>query len=236
MVADTWWAYLFLNLAMGSYLDQPIAQWDDMFVPQRVREQLNKATHRSAGGEVAPLVRTERQLVQADRKPPPDQPPNRTLVDTLAGAALGSLMGWLGFRLLSMPAGRKTPRSRRMLFALPLGALTTFTGFLGCLFLFFWVWTDHAVAWHNENLLQTNPIAIGMPVIAIGLLGDRGWARKGYPWLSYALAASALLGLLLKALPFWFKQLNAELIGLLLPVWLGLAAASWLARRASLKR
>jgi hypothetical protein len=235
LVADTWWAYLFLNLAMGSYLDQPIAEWDDMFVPARVREQLNKATNRSAGGEIAPLVRNERQLVQADRKPPPDQPPNRKAVVSLAGIALGSLLGWLGYRLLSVPAGSKTPRSRRLLFALPLGGLTTFTGFLGCLFLFFWIWTDHAVAWHNENLLQTNPIAIGMPVVAIGLLRDRAWARRGYYWLSYALAALALLGLLLKALPFWFKQVNGELIGLLLPVWLGLAAAGWLASRRAVR-
>ncbi len=232
LVADTWWAYIFLNLAMGSFIDQPVAEWDDMFVPERVRESLRKATNRSPGGELAPLVREERQLVAANREPPPAEVPHRLLALTTAGILVGALLGWLGFRVLSIPAGKRVGLSRRLLFGLPLGALTTLTAFLGLLFTFFWLGTDHQVAWHNENLLQVSPVSIAMPVVAIGLMRNGGWARRAYRWVSFGLASLALLGLVLKAMPWWFKQVNGEMIGLWLPMWLGLAAASWLGERA----
>ena len=175
LVADTWWAYVFLNLAMGSFIDQPITQWDDMFVPERVREQLRAATNQMADGQTVPLVRSERELITVDRVGPPNAPPKRLLVLTVVGLLVGALLGWLGFRLISTPAGVRTSLGRRLAFTLPMAVLAAFAGFFGSMFLFFWTCTDHEVAWHNENLLQVSPAAFALCVLAFGLLRDRGW-------------------------------------------------------------
>ena len=50
---------------------------------------------------------------------------------------------------------------------------------------------------------------------------ERAWK------LTRAAAVASVLGLVLKALPF-FDQNNAEIIALMLPVWAGAAAGTWL--------
>ncbi|MCU0692328.1 MAG: DUF4105 domain-containing protein [Polyangiaceae bacterium] len=232
LVADIGWGYVFLNLAMGSYIDQPVTAWDEMFVPEKVRETLRKVQNVNERGESTPLVMAERMLVEAPaRKAPPDAPPNRMLPLLGIGLVVGGLLGLLGYRLTSWnhPVA-KTPLGRRLALALPLGAWTTLTGFLGLLFLFFWFATDHEVAYHNENLLQTSPLTAAFPVIAVGILLDRRWARRAFMWLSYAVAGLSVLGLLCEALP-WFNQVNGEMIAFLMPMWLGLAAGPALAAR-----
>jgi hypothetical protein len=190
---------------------------------------LRKATIRKPDGTIAPLVKVDKRLVEASRPPPRSDLPNRTFGYLLTGAALGALLGWLAFLVLT-PAKAKAPLGLRLALGLPLGALTSLTAFLGVLFLFFWTLTDHEVAYHNENLLQTNPISLAMPVIAIGLMRGSRWAPKAFERVSFALAAMAVVGVLLKAMPWWFKQVNGEIIALMTPIWLGLAIAAWLAR------
>jgi Domain of unknown function (DUF4105) len=233
LVADVWWGHVFLNLAMGSFIDQPVTEWDEMFVPGKVRQMVRKVENVDESGNKVPLIKAERELVKApDRKPPPDAPPSRTLPLLLIGLLMGTLFGWTGFRLLTHPRANnaKAPLGRRLALGLPLGAWTTLTGFLGFLFLFFWTMTDHQVAYHNENLLQTSPLTAAFPVLAIGLMLDRRWARNAFKWLAYVVAAMSVLGLVLKVLP-WFNQVNGMIIAFLSPMWIGLAAGPFLADR-----
>jgi hypothetical protein len=226
LVADVWWGQVFLNLAMGSFIDQPVTEWDEMFVPGKVQEMVRKVQNVDESGNVVPLVRAERTLVEAPgRKSPPDMPPNRVLPLLLIGVFGGALFGWLGHRLLSHrhDGQAKAPLGRRLALAIPLGAWTTLTGFLGLLFVFFWTMTDHEVAYHNENLLQTSPLTAAFPVIAVGLMLGRGWATRAFRWLALVTAGLSVLGLLLKVLP-WFNQVNGESMALLVPIWVGLAA------------
>jgi len=232
LTADTLYAYTFLHAAMGSFIDQPITMWEDMFVPGRVEEMLRKATNRKADGTVVPLVRVDRRLLEADRQPPPEWPPHRLFGYVLTGLLLGALFGWLSHRVLAWPQDSKAPILRRLALGLPLGALTSLTAFLGLLFTFYWVMTDHQVAYHNENLLQTNPVSVAMPVIAIGLMRGSDRAKRAFARVAYALAAMAWIGLAFKAMPFWFKQSNSEIIALMLPIWTGMAIAAWTAVNA----
>ncbi|MFW5739020.1 MAG: hypothetical protein ACOC1F_01495, partial [Myxococcota bacterium] len=184
-------------------------------------------------GKTVPLVKVERKLVEApSREPAPEQPPSRTIPLLLIGLAVGGFFGWSGYRMLTAKPNEKgkAPLGRRLTLALPLGAWTTLTGFLGFLFLFFWTMTDHQVAYHNENLLQTSPLTAALPVIAIGLIVDKPWARKAFKWLAYAVAVLSVLGFVLQVLP-WFDQVNGMIIAFLMPMWLGLAAGPFLASR-----
>ncbi len=247
LVADIWWGYVFLNLAMGNFIDQPITEWEEMFVPSKVRQMVRKVNNVDESGKTMPLVRAEKVLVKApDRKPPPDRPPNRTLQLLWIGLAVGAFFGWTGFRLLkAWPPSSKTgnekakkqkaPLGRRLALALPLAVWTLLTGFLGFLFLFFWTMTDHEVAYHNENLLQVSPLTAAFPVIAMGLLAHRQWAPNALKWVAYACAAMSVLGLLCKMLPF-VDQINGSMIAFLMPMWLGLAAGPFFAEREANKR
>jgi hypothetical protein len=220
-----WWGQVFLNLAMGSFIDQPVTEWDEMFVPGKVQEMVRKVQNVDESGNVVPLVRAERTLVEAPgRKSPPDMPPNRVLPLLLIGLLGGALFAWLGHRLLSHrnQGQAKAPLGKRLALAIPLGAWTTLTGFLGLLFVFFWTMTDHEVAYHNENLLQTSPLTAAFPVIAVGLMLGRGWATRAFRWLALVTAGLSVLGLVVKVLP-WFNQVNGESMALLVPIWVGLA-------------
>ncbi len=231
LTADVTWGWFFLNLAMGDFIDQPITQWEQMFVPSRVMETLDRAKTLDAQGHEIPLVKSKRMLVTSDRAPEWTAPPKRGIPMAALGLAFGGLIGWLAQRVLKRPEGSaKTPIGRRLAFALPVMLLTLMTGFLGSLFLFFWLGTDHEVAWRNENLLQTSPLSLGMLVVAGGVLLDRTWARKALPFAAYAIAGMSLLGALLKVLP-WFDQVNGQPILLLLPIWGGLASGAWLGTR-----
>jgi len=231
LTADVWWGHVFLNLAMGDYIDRPIQQWDQMFVPQRVMETLRRAKNIDEQGQEIPLVRQEKWLVQANRAAVAESPPRRGLPLFGVGAAIGAALGALLFRLRRQSVGTdKTPRGIRLAFALPAGGFALLTGFLGSLFLFFWLGTDHEVAWRNENLLQTSPLSLAMTVTAFGLVLDRAWAKRAIPIVAYGLAGMSVLGLLLKVLPS-FDQVNGEIIALFLPVWTGIAAGSFAAAR-----
>ncbi len=233
LTADVWWGYLFLNLAMGDYIDKPITQWDEMFVPQRVMETLRRVNNVDDQGKEMPLVHSERFLLQANRAPSWDAPPHRKIPLFVAGTVIGGLLGFAAFRWLrARDAAPKTSLTTRLAFAIPAGLLTLLTGLLGSLFVFFWVDTDHKVAWHNENILQTSPLSLAMVVLVFGVLRDKAWARRALPVLAYVLAGMSLLGLVLKLLP-WFDQVNGEIIALLLPIWSGVAIGSALAARAA---
>ena len=225
-MADLEWGRFLLNLAMGNYIDQPITEWEELFVPEKVQQMVRKVETVDATGQTVPLVRVERTLVEAPhRKPPPDMPPNRTWSWLIVGLLGGLLFAALGYRLVSYPAEESAKPSvgRRLALAIPLGAWSTVTGFLGLIFVFFWTMTDHEVAYHNENLLQANPLTAAFPVISVGLMLGKPWALRAFKNLAYVVASLSLFGLMAKALP-WFTQVNGDSIALFLPVWFGLAA------------
>jgi hypothetical protein len=93
------------------------------------------------------------------------------------------------------------------------GAVLAFLAFL----------SEHAIAWGNQNLWQFNLLAIALlPVLPGALRGD---ARRGRVALvlAWLVALGSLVGVALKALP-GPDQANGEIIGLVLPLHLALAA------------
>jgi hypothetical protein len=86
-----------------------------------------------------------------------------------------------------------------------------------------WCFTDHVMAYRNENLFQANPLALVAALLLPFAL--RGWPRANRLTraIGMALAALSVLGLALKVLP-GFDQANGQVIGLALPIHLGMAA------------
>jgi hypothetical protein len=100
----------------------------------------------------------------------------------------------------------------------------------GTICLYGWLFTDHWAAAGNENLFQINPVALALCVLAPLAVFRRRRALRLSAWLACIMLAGGLLGVLLKALP-WFRQSNWDIIALVLPVHAGLAAGLWLAIR-----
>ena len=81
------------------------------------------------------------------------------------------------------PADRSHGRAERpvagVLLALGGAAWGLAAGVLGCILLALWVLTDHEFAWRNENLLQTNPLALGL-VVLVPVAVLRGGSRGAF--------------------------------------------------------
>lgn len=230
LTADVWWAYVILNATLGPYLDQPVNEWQLMFAPGRLQEGLRKATNVDSAGNVVPLVRVERSVLESHQFDARPEPPHRKGALFALGAAVGIFLAGLG--AASMRRRNRTSRRLAIIFALATSTLGAVAGFIGVLFVLLWTITNHASAYRNENLLLISPLAFALPVVMWGVARGRLWGLKAFEWIGFALAAMAWLGLAAKLSPRWFPQHNGEIIALMLPIWTALGVVAWLARRS----
>jgi hypothetical protein len=206
-----------LLLALGEQVDRPISAWQEMFLPMALRVHARRVTVTGPDGARIPLVASERQLFQSTAPPPPDAPPSWLPWYLLVGTMIGALAAALGDSARQRLAGR-----------LGLGVVALLWGSIaglgGVVLAGLWAFTDHLMAYRNENLFQVNPLVLGLAVLVpLALAGsDRAgrWARA----LAFGLAALSLLGFVLQALP-GLDQVNGQVIALALPIHVGVALA-----------
>lgn len=207
--------YTALLLALGQPVDRPLTAWEEMFLPLELRDWIRHVTVVDDSGRTVPLVKSERTLFQgtepAERAAPPDWVRGYLAV----GLALGLLLWGLGHR------GVASARAR-LWFAWVAGGWTLLAGIVGGLLVFLWAFTDHAVAYRNENLFQVNLLVLPLAVAAPALARGSAAARSPALLFSALVAVASLAGLVLKASPA-FDQHNTEMLALFVPVNLGLA-------------
>jgi hypothetical protein len=86
----------------------------------------------------------------------------------------------------------------RFAFASLVAAIGLAIGLLGSLIACLWAFTDHTVAYHNENLCLANPLTLLAGCAALSLLGRSRRAERWNYALWVVLAASTALWLALK--------------------------------------
>ncbi|HEX9053781.1 MAG TPA: hypothetical protein VF830_02650, partial [Gemmatimonadales bacterium] len=207
--------YTGLLLALGQPADHPLTAWQEMFLPLELRQWMRHVTVMDDSGRAAPLVKSERTLFASTLPAPPAAPPARVPGYLAAGLALGLGLWWLGRRAPMSPLARRG-------FAWLAGGWALVVGFAGALLGCLWAFTDHTVAYRNENLFQANLLLLPLAVLVPAAARGAGWARRPAVALAMLAAAGSLAGLVLKVFPAFYQH-NAEILALAVPASLGLA-------------
>jgi len=212
-----------LLLALGPGVDRPISQWEEMFLPLALREHIRAVRLPAANGVTIPLVKSERTLFESTAPAPPDAPPQWLPWYLMLGVGVGGLAALLG----------RMSRERRAA-SVALAALVVgwglVTGLAGTVLAGLWAFTDHVMAYRNENLFQVNPLAWLLVFSGVLALLPRARAKGWTRLAARAVAGLAVLGFLLQVLP-GLDQVNGPIIALVMPVQVGVAFALGAMRR-----
>ena len=218
---------LVLDYLQNDLLERPITVRDEAFLPDELERQLAHLSITRPDGSRVPVVRRQFNFFTAKNRPrPPETPPQWTPLLLLLGAlfaasALG-LQRWEQRRHSILP---------RVLLGLQNSALGLL-GVLGLVLMFMWLFTDQMVTHRNENLFLINPATFMALPFGVMLTFGSKKARPLLRWTWTVLAATAMLGVVLKLLPP-FNQDNWNLIALVLPINVAMAALWWFDYRHS---
>jgi hypothetical protein len=213
--ADLFYEYLGLNFGLGSLTDASATMWEEAFLPERFRDLLDKVAVPSEAGGRKPLVKSHVVVFRAARPDKPSRPPTWWPWFALVGVLSGGAMAGLGL-------AARGNRAARVALGLGTSLLGLVFGLLGLILVLLWVLTNHRVAYANENILQAAPWALVLVGYGVGVALGRPRATWRASLVVASVGAASVLGVLLKALP-WFHQDNGAFIVLLLPLWAGLA-------------
>jgi hypothetical protein len=204
LTASDFWLYLGLESVLGSPVDRPISQWDEMFIPAALATAIGDLQS-VRDGRSQPLVEEDVMLYVSTLQSPAATPRGwwpRYLLASLGLLALAWLVTRVAGRGLAAPLAR---------------AWLGLAGLAGLALVFFWFGTDHAAAGANLNILIFNPLWLA-PALW------RGYARGTLPLVA-ACSVAALLAPLLPP-----GQYNLDVAAAFLP--LNLAAAAVLRSRS----
>jgi hypothetical protein len=200
-----------------------------MFLPLRLRAWMRHVTVPGPNGQPVPLVLKERTLYESTGPEPLAAPPHWVWGYLAAGVLLGAAL-WISVR-----RSARSARARRA-FAVLAGGWSLLVGVAGGILVGMWAFTDHVVARYNENVFQANLLLLPLVVLVPPLARGAAWARRPAVALAVAAAVASVVGLALKLVP-GFDQRNADVVALMLPVNVSLAAGvCWLAREMAAGR
>lgn len=218
--------YVGIELGLGRPTDQPISQYEEMFLPMALRDHLRRVVLRDSSGAPRPLVKAEETLYRSTAEPPPAQPPRWWPWFLLTGVVAGTGLVALGRRsAVSAPA--------RTTFLLVGGAWALFAGVGGLMLAALWGLTDHNATYANENLLQLCPLALVLLFLLPGVARRDARVAPFTARIALAIALASLAGLVIKLLP-GPSQVNWEILALAVPVNLGLAVGLVGSRRSTI--
>ncbi len=219
LVADHRPTYVGLMLALGEPSDRPLSAWEAMFVPLEMRRYLRDVTVLGADGREEPLVLSERTVFESTVSYGRDTPPNWLPAFLAVGLVIAGLM--------ALPVLWSARAAVRVVATVTASLWALAAGVAGVVMAGLWLFTNHWIAYGNENLFFATPLALVLAVsLPFAVRGARSAGRVSL-WLAGAVVTLSLLGFVLQILP-WFDQVNGPIIALALPPNLALG---WLVLR-----
>jgi len=211
------WLLMFL---MGRSIDQPINEWDEMFLPDELEKYVGRVKYRNEQGNIIPLVSDSYIHYKV---PEYHGAPARAPVCWFPGLLCGLALA--GGALTLAWYKKRGSKQGRILFGLYNSLVGFLLGIPGLALTFLMFFTDHRVTYYNENLLLANPLtALSIPLGLLAVLNiGRSSSYLLYLWrLLAAMALLALVGKLFTTV----DQDNWGSLAAILPVLLALALYS----------
>jgi hypothetical protein len=191
------WILMFL---MNDTIDRPIREWDAMFLPDELARIASQLRYIDSTGKQIPLVSDSYYFnKRINGKPIPDKAPIHYWP---VGFFLGLFIAGIILLFAFLSRNGKTVYFKYSTFLIGL-----LLGFPGMVLFFASLFTDHTVAYHNENLFLANPLTFLVSFLAIGYI--RG-IKKCETWLTFIWYLHAILLCLLLILKLFpaFNQDN----------------------------
>ncbi|MEO8479706.1 MAG: DUF4105 domain-containing protein [Gemmatimonadota bacterium] len=207
--------YLGILTAMGPTADQPLDQWDEMFLPEKLQARVRELRVADPTGRMVPLVTREATVVDVDVYHVEAAPPDRALRFFGVGLLLAALIMTGAMARGAGVFGR-----------LVAGIWAVIAGLGGVVLLYLWLGTNHLATAHNWNLLTLSPLSLLLPVALLWPRRSR-WAGA----VAAVVGAMSLLGLIMAHLPGITHQVNLEPAMLTFPPTFAAAVVVWLLNR-----
>jgi hypothetical protein len=225
LLGDNLPLYTGASLALGHPADKPLSDWQEMFLPVRMANDLRTVRLTDSTGTQIPFVRSEMVLFTAGRPPEPSAPPNYLPWFVAAGILVAAAM---------IALVRSAEGGNRLTLFVATAVATIWSlvaGAAGTALVFAWLFTKHYFMSRNENLLHFDPLSLALVVLVpLSIYRLRGVSKALK--LAGIVASLSLLGFVLQGIPL-FSQKNGEVIALALPINL---AVWWTVYRLALYR
>lgn len=214
-----------MMLALNSSVDRQQSRWNQAFLPLELESLLQYTTYMDENAAHVPLVSKVTTLYSADRPAPPTSPETRWPFTLGCGTLAGLLTVLVGER------ARSRPRPWRTLLVFCMALYGLVSGLVGTLLVYLALWSDHAVAHGNANILLWNPFNLLAGVLSAAELATDSSSSVGHfvqraaDAIWFVIGASSLTLLMLELAPLNFEQDVSLTASLIVPISVGIAIA-----------
>jgi len=201
-----------LMFCMSHEIDRPITAWDEMFLPSELERNVLDLEYTDEEGHSVSIAASHKVVYTSKSRPTPHK----------KRAKLWPWMFLWGllFSSLSFATAKMYLRGTRMgriIFGLYQAFVGLVFGGAGSFLIFAWIFTDHTVGYHNENIFLVNPLTLAAGLLGLIIAAGKERFVPLIIKIWYVCGAIAVLGIALKILP-WFYQDNYATLALLIPL------------------
>lgn len=211
-VGHSFFMEMLLMYLMNDEIDQPVKQWDEMFLPDELERRVGELMIPAEDGSMRPLVSDTNIFYKSDRHPVFEKRPIHWPHALLSGFIIGLLAIALAFWLKST-----TNPWAEVSYGIYTTSIGIVLGIPGLLLALLSSFTDHSVTFYNENLIFINPFTSLFIIIGVAISRNKnwGWIWQDRIWLIHLVLL--VIVIFLKMLPE-FDQDNGLVILFIAPL------------------